>query len=457
MAYSIIALQELNLNYRYNPLYWNTACLTVNSGGVENEEESDDPDKKKKTQKTDYGKVASAIGNIRRRGIKVDLPDINKAGFGFKADIENNSIIFGMKGMNGIGDEVVHQIISNRPYTDFEDFLERMYYSGIIKKGQVIQLIKGGCFDSFGERKDLMKSFISLISEPKSKLTMSNVKMLIENDLVPGDFALEIRLFRFKDYISKRVFKKIDSPKDKLLLLDDIASTFYNEHFDESSIVDVHNGHLVISEKAFKKEYDRKMLKLKNWIGTQEPLKKLNDCLFRQEWEKYASGSYGKWEMDSLSYYYHDHELSNVNFSKYSIVDFHKLPEEPVKGRPYKWRGKELYEYETYRIIGTALDRDKNKHTITLLTPTGVVTVKQWAGSFSHYNKQISRNINGKKEVVEKSWYTRGTLLMFTGFRRGNNFIPKTYKNSVYQHTVCKIEGVDAEGNLILTSERKQL
>ncbi|MED2945514.1 hypothetical protein P4284_23520 [Bacillus swezeyi] len=457
LAYSIIALQELNLNYRYNPLYWNTACLTVNSGGVENEEESDDPDKKKKTQKTDYGKVASAIGNIRRRGIKVDLPDINKAGFGFKADIENNSIIFGMKGMNGIGDEVVHQIISNRPYTDFEDFLGRMYYSGIIKKGQVIQLIKGGCFDSFGERKDLMKSFISLISEPKSKLTMSNVKMLIENDLVPGDFALEIRFFRFKDYISKRVFKKIDSPKDKLLLLDDIASTFYNEHFDESSIVDVHNGHLVISEKAFKKEYDRKMLKLKNWIGTQEQLKKLNDCLFRQEWEKYASGSYGKWEMDSLSYYYHDHELSNVNFSKYSIVDFHKLPEEPVKGRPYKWRGKELYEYETYRIIGTALDRDKDKHTITLLTPTGVVTVKQWAGSFSHYNKQISRNINGKKEVVEKSWYTRGTLLIFTGFRRGNNFIPKTYKNSVYQHTLCKIEGVDAEGNLILTSERKQL
>lgn len=79
-----------------------------------------------------------------------------------------------------------------------------------------------------------MKSFISLISEPKSKLTMSNLKMLIENNLVPEDFALEIRFFRFKDYISKRVFKKIDSPKDKLLLLDDIASAFYNEHFDES-------------------------------------------------------------------------------------------------------------------------------------------------------------------------------------------------------------------------------
>lgn len=51
LAYSIIALQELNLNYRYNPLYWNTACLTVNSGGVENEEESDDPDKKEEDTK----------------------------------------------------------------------------------------------------------------------------------------------------------------------------------------------------------------------------------------------------------------------------------------------------------------------------------------------------------------------------------------------------------------------
>ncbi|MBD4898667.1 hypothetical protein GUF81_24000, partial [Xanthomonas citri pv. citri] len=93
--------------------------------------------------------------------------------------------------------------------------------------------------------------------------------------------------------------------------------------------------------------------------------------------------------------YYNDHELSGVNFAKYDIADFYKLPAEPVKGKPYQWRGKTLYEYETTRIIGTVLDRDKNKHAITLLTPTGVVTVKQWSGSFSHYNKQISRSIGG--------------------------------------------------------------
>ncbi|UNL88018.1 DNA polymerase III subunit alpha [Bacillus subtilis] len=454
LAYSIIALQELNLNYRYNPLYWNTACLTVNSGGIDTEDTKDN----KKTAATNYGKVASAIGNIRQRGIKIDLPDINKADFGFRTDINNNSILFGLKGMNGIGDDVIHHIVLNRPYSDFNDFIERMFKSGIIKKGQVIQLIKGGCFDSFGNRQEIMKAFISLISEPKSKLTLSNLKMLIENNIVPSEFAQEVRFFRFKDYISKKVYKTLKSPKDKLFLLDDVSASFYNQHFSEDSVVDMLNGQLVISEKAFKKEYDNKMSNIKSWITTEEPLKKLNDCLLIKEWEKYADGSLGKWEMDSLSYYYNDHELSGVNFAKYDIADFYKLPAEPVKGKPYQWRGKTLYEYETTRIIGTVLDRDKNKHTITLLTPTGVVTVKQWSGSFSHYNKQISRSIGGgKKEVVEKSWYTRGTLLMFTGFRRGNNFIPKVYKDSIYNHTVCRIDFVDNEGNMSLTTKREEI
>ncbi|WP_406590280.1 DNA polymerase III subunit alpha [Bacillus atrophaeus] len=457
LAYSVIALQEQNLNYKYNPLYWNTACLTVNSGGVDHEE-NEIEDKKKKTASTNYGKVASAIGSIRHRGINVDLPDINKANFGFKADIEGNSILFGLKGMNGIGDDVVHQIIAGRPYYDFNDFINRMYKSGLVKKGQVIQLIKGGCFDSFSERTELMKTFVSLISEPKNKLTMSNLKMLIENDIIPSEFALEVRFFRFKDYISKNVFKTVQSPKDRLFLLDDVSSSFYSQHFDDNGIVDMHIGQLVVSEKEFKKEYDKKMSKVKDWITTDEPLIKLNECLLTKEWDKYASGSYGKWEMDSLSYYYNEHELANVNTSKYDISDFYELPEEPVKGEPYQWRGKTLYEYATTRIIGTVLDRDKNKHTVTLLTPTGVVTVKQWAGSFSHYNKQISRSIGGgKKEVVEKSWYTRGTLLMFTGFRRGNNFIPKVYKNSIYNQTVCRIDGVDDQGNISLTTQRVEI
>lgn len=451
LAYSVIALQELNLNHKFNPLYWQTACLSVNAGSAD--EDQDDEDSKSKS--TDYGKIAYAIGNIQQRGIKVSLPDINKAGFGFTPDIENNTIIFGLKGINGIGDDVVHTIIENRPYKSFDDFVERMFNTGLIKKSQMIQLIKAGCFDFFGERMEIMKQFINLIYEPKEKLTMSNLKMMIENNLIPNDLQIYGRHFKFKEYISKNVYKTVNKPKDKLLLLDEIATPFFYEHYTDECIVEYNEkGNPIISEKQFKKQYDSKMTPIKEWLSTEEALNSLNKKLFENEWNKYCEGTVSKWEMDSLSYYYHEHELSHVNKDKYGIVDFNSLPKEPKVINEYSRGGREFKEYETYRIIGTVLDKNKNKHTVTLLTPEGVVIVKFYAGAFSHYNKTISTKQNGKKVVLEPSWFERGNKLLITGFRRENNFIPKTYKNSVYQHTVALINDVDEHGNLSLTLER---
>jgi DNA polymerase III subunit alpha len=458
LAYSVIALQELNLNYKFNPLYWQTACLSVNAGSSEDDEdeilEDVNDDEEKKNKSTNYGKIATAIGNIQKRGIKVDLPDINKAGFGFTPDLENDSIIFGLKGINGIGDDVVNTIIQNRPYKSFDDFIERMFNTGLIKKSQVIQLIKAGCFDSFGNRVDIMKKFISLIYEPKNKLTMANFKMLMENNLIPEEYNICVRYFKFKDYISKRVYKTINKPKDKFLMLDQIATPFFNEHFTDESVVGYEQGNLIISENKFKKEYDKKMEAVKKWINSKEALQLLNKKLFMNEWKKYCDGSISKWEMDSLSYYYHEHELAKVNKEKYGIVNFFELPEDPKVVDTYMWRGRKMNQYEIVRIAGTVLDKNKNKHTITLLTTDGVVTVKFYAGAFSHYNKQISQNKGEKKEVLEKSWFTRGNKLLISGFRRENQFIPKVYKNSIYQHTVALINDVDEYGNLSLTLER---
>lgn len=457
LAYSVIALQELNLNYRYNPLYWNTACLTVNSGGIEDEEIPGDEEAKKANRATNYGKVASAIGSIRQRGVKVALPDINRAGFSFTPDIENESIIFGLKGLNGIGDDVVHSLVSNRPYSSFENFIERMFKTGIIKKGSIIQLIKAGCFDSFGDRIDIMKNFMFLISEPKTKLSMQNFKMLMENELIPEKYSLQVRFYRYKEYISKRVFKTIQKPKDRLFLLDDLATSFFNTHFSEKCVVDTHEGHLVISEKLFKKEYDKHMDAIKDWVAADEALNRLNETLTQSEWDKYAQGSLSKWEMDSLSYYYHVHELSHIDSIKYGVSNFFELSEEPKKGKPFMWRGREMYEYETTRIAGTVLDKNKTKNTVTLLTPEGVVTVKFYGGTFSHYDKQISQSVEDKKQVLEKSWFARGNKLLLAGYRRGNQFIPKKYKQSIHQHTVARIDDIDEYGNLSLTTERVQI
>ena len=42
LAYSFIGVQTIYLATNWNPIYWNTACLIVNSASLENEEDDDD-------------------------------------------------------------------------------------------------------------------------------------------------------------------------------------------------------------------------------------------------------------------------------------------------------------------------------------------------------------------------------------------------------------------------------
>ena len=95
-SYSMIALQEMNLARFYPIIFWNTANLIVDSGGIQTEEVEDEDEgldvepepeeddieeeeweeenevnegekedkKKEKTKSVDYGKVAAAIGRF---------------------------------------------------------------------------------------------------------------------------------------------------------------------------------------------------------------------------------------------------------------------------------------------------------------------------------------------------------------------------------------------------------
>ena len=58
-------------------------------------------------------------------------------------DPENNQILFGMKGMLNVGDDVVEKIIDNRPYSSPKDFLYRINPNRQV----MVSLIKGGAFD----------------------------------------------------------------------------------------------------------------------------------------------------------------------------------------------------------------------------------------------------------------------------------------------------------------------
>ena len=59
---------------------------------------------------------------------------------------------------------------------------------------------------------------------------------------------------------------------------------------------------------------------------------------------------------------------------------------------------------------------------------------------YAYYKAQISDiNDNKGKNIIETSWFRRGTTLILTGYRMGlNDFRIKTYKNSIYNKKVKK-------------------
>ena len=154
----------------------------------------------------------------------------------------------------------------------------------------------------------------------------------------------------------------------------------------------------------------------------------LNKELFDDMWNKYALGNISKWEMDSVNFYFHDHELEKVPRIIYDLEDFNSMPENAEVVNTIQIKGRDVPIYRITRIAGTVIDKNKNKNTVTILTTTGVVDVKIYANQFSIFDKQISvMGADGHKKVIEKSWFSRGNKIIFTGIRRENNFIPKKY------------------------------
>ena len=179
LAYSFIGIQTLYLGVNY-PIYWNTAYLIVNSGALDSEDDIDDDDKQ---EGTNYTKLAKAIGQIRAAGIQVSLADINRSEFGFVPDPENNQILFGMKGMLNIGDDVIEEIIKHRPYASPRDFINKVDP----KRQVMMSLIKGGAFDHMMDRKECMAWYIWEVCDKKKKVNLQNLAGLMKYKLVPEE------------------------------------------------------------------------------------------------------------------------------------------------------------------------------------------------------------------------------------------------------------------------------
>ena len=158
--------------------------------------------------------------------------------------------------------------------------------------------------------------------------------------------------------------------------------------------------------------------------------------------------------MEALCFYYHEHELENVDNFKYGITNFFTLPTEPVVEKFFKRNGKDIPIFKTFKIIGTVISKNDNKSSNSLLTPNGVVEVKFTKEYYAMFGRQISeKQDDGTKKVVEKGWFQRGTKLMLTGMRRDDQFVTKTYSHTP-THQIYKIELTNGGRDMELSHDR---
>ena len=473
LPYTVEALQEMNLYYHYPSVYWNCAALIVNAGlssEIDNEDDDEEDEKTEeetstKTKKaTDYGKIAQAIYRSINFGVPVLQPDINKSDISFTPIEETNSIVFGFGSMNGINSDISAQIIANRPYTSFADFYTHNTYPGsLVTASKIRQLIKAGCFDCFNpNRISVMKEYICLSTPLITSVNGQNLPAILSSKVsIPRNLSAP---YRWLKYVCRKQFLYGNHPQyksKKLYWLDDRALKYFNANLVSSLTESVdywqEDDRMIVVDKSLEKLLKPSIDALMQYINTPEFLDSYNNTRRKQAYDDFIDGveNVNLWSFDSCSFFSHDHVLAHVDYKAYNLSNYKELPEEP-QFVERSFRGRTWRQYELSAICGIVLSRTDAHHVVTILTPENeVVNVKFNQGTFAWYKQQFSEvDDKGKKTVLDKSWFNRGTMIIVSGYRRGDEFVAKKYKNSIYQHQVALIESIDENNNLTIRSER---
>ncbi|MBQ3944592.1 MAG: hypothetical protein II670_03160, partial [Alphaproteobacteria bacterium] len=321
-----------------------------------------------------------------------------------------------------------------------------------ITRQPMIALIKSGAFDKFGERKQIMATYIFLTCDRKKRINLQNMSGLLKRGMIPDKLSWERKVFEFNRYLKDRC-KNALAPNG--FLLDERAFGFLNSPEICEFNLQHKLGAYWLDAKEWEKYYQTSMNAVRDWMkeNQQEVLYQLNKEIFIEDYLKYASGSYSAWEMEVMCFYQHEHELAHADMRKYGLTSFKNLPAEPIVTS--LWRNR-IPIYQLSRIAGTVIAKNKIKGLVTILTTDGVVNVKFSKEYFAMFDRQISqRGEDGIKHIVEKSWFTRGNMIVVTGMRRGDEFVAKKYSTTP-GHQLYKIDEVLANGSLVLRSQRAQ-
>lgn len=133
-------------------------------------------------------RIPDFVEEARRMGYSILPPDINESGLGFTAT--TMAVRYGLKSVNGVGDVAAEAILANRPYTSFEDFLERK--TGKCTSAAWKVLVRIGAFDSLVPNRRALEKRIEVESIVGSDRCSWKQSELNEHNLPCGfDWASE--------------------------------------------------------------------------------------------------------------------------------------------------------------------------------------------------------------------------------------------------------------------------
>ena len=127
-------------------------------------------------QNTD--RISIEIEECRHMGIAIQQPDINQSFDNFTV-VSSDTIRFGLKAIKNVGEHIAEMVIKERkangPFISLIDFLERIEDKDLNRKS-LESLIKGGAFDTMGERGQLIANIDLMLGFHKDANQRKNNK-----------------------------------------------------------------------------------------------------------------------------------------------------------------------------------------------------------------------------------------------------------------------------------------
>lgn len=390
VSYTLISFIEANICARYGIEYWVVGCLEYDSG-VWNDD-----------SKNNKVKFPQAVSKFIHH---VKQPSINKSGVGFK--VIDGKILFGLGVIGGIKNEDIELIENNRPYNNFDDINSKIFK--VLDEKKSINLIKSGVFDEIiKDRQKLMMRYIASTIKERKSVSIVSVPNL--GPIIPKKFELSLKLQTLKKmFVGKRKQKMTDA-----------QSKVLSQHFGNSIITFNSSGAPELNQEVFEKLYDDNMVDFKKWLKTKDAIKAQKSYLAYEKYIKKCYGSIYQWELDVMGCFVTNSVIApikkdiSIRFGIRNILD---LENGSFKGKKYN-------------IVGTIVDY-KNNGTLSVIDDSlNIVFVRIGKNAYQSLNEKITKGKGKNKEIIKPSWIVRGNTLLFTGFRRDDEFCAYGIKNT---------------------------